>query len=95
MWFGDCIVVYFHHFKGDIGCKILIDLLELFLVSHHVHYEMSGIEPDHSGKPCPGLDQETDGERKMSVLDTDMAHEICSTNTIQICTLTVIHNKHV
>jgi len=55
---------------------------------------MSGIEPDHSGKSCPGLDQKTDGERKMSVLDTDMTHEICSSNTIQICTLTVTHNKH-
>ena len=96
MRLGGSILVQLHEllFLYSIG-KVLIDLFELFLVPHHVHYEMSGIEPDHSGEPCPGLYQETDGEREMSVLDTDMTHEICSPNTIQICTLTVIHNKHV
>ena len=96
MRLGGSILVHLHKilFLYGIG-KILIDLLELFLVTHHVHYEMSGIEPDHSGKPCPGLYQKTDGKGEMSVLDTDMTHEICSPNTIQICTLTVIHDQHV
>ena len=56
MGFGDSIVVYFHElFKGDIGCKILIDLLDLLEITSLINNEMSGIQPACSGQAHPRL----------------------------------------
>ena len=43
MGFGDCILIHFHElFKVDIGCKILIDLFELFQINSLINNEVSG-----------------------------------------------------
>ena len=94
MRFEHYIVVHFHElFKGDIGCKILIDLLDLLEITSLINNEVSGIQPDCPGQPHPSLYEVSNSEGDMPMLNCHMIHQISPSHSVHICTLTIIHNS--
>ena len=81
-------LLLFHHVP-----EMVVDLFELFLITHFVHNEMRSIQPHHTRQTHPRLYQKTNSERNVSVFDSQMIHHIRSAHTVQVCTLTIIHNE--
>ena len=55
---------------------------------------MSTIQSSHSRLSHPTLHDKAYTQRDMSVFDGTMGHQVFPTGSIQICTLSIIHNQH-